>query len=292
MTLTIAVIITGLTVGAYYCLVALGLQMTYSGTRVLNFAQGDIAAFGGLLYFQLTSYDHIDAWGALAIIVPAGFVVGVLLQMLLWPFLRRAEVEFVAGVATIGVSFAIEGLLEMRYGADAVVAPPFVGGSPWSLFGAAVPRQDVIVTIAAVVGVTALFLLYRFTRIGLIIRANASNGEGARIVGLGITRVRVIVFGVAAALSAVAGALVAPLVGTSFQSGQEVLLISFVALVLGGTRSAVATAIGAVGLSLIQSAVGATSIGPYSDVVIFGILLAALLIRPEGIAVRRSLVRR
>jgi branched-subunit amino acid ABC-type transport system permease component len=155
-----------------------------------------------------------------------------------------------------------------------------------------VPRQDVIVIAAAVVGVVALFLLFRFTRVGLIIRANASNGEGAQIVGLGVTRVRAIVFGVAGALSAAAGALVAPLVGTSFQSGQEVLLISFVALVLGGTRSAVATAIGAVGLSLVQSAVGATSIGAYSDVVIFGIMLAALLVRPEGIAVRRSLVRR
>jgi branched-chain amino acid transport system permease protein len=292
MTLTLDIIVTGLTVGAYYCLVALGLQMTYSGTRVLNFAQGDIAAFGGLIYFQLTVNDHINAWLALAIILPVGFVLGVLVQFALWPFLRRAHVEFVAGVATIGLSFAIEGLLEMKFGADSEVAQPFVGGSPWSLFGAAVPRQDVIVIVAAAIGVTALFLLYRFTRVGLIIRANASNGEGAQIVGLGVTRVRSIVFGVAAALSAVAGALVAPLVGTSFQSGQEVLLISFVALVLGGTRSAVATAIGAVGLSLVQSAVGATSIGAYSDVVIFGILLCALLVRPEGIAVRRSLVRR
>jgi branched-chain amino acid transport system permease protein len=292
VTLTLDIIVTGLTVGAYYCLVALGLQMTYSGTRVLNFAQGDIAAFGGLLYFQLSVVEHIDAWLSLAIVLPAGFVVGVLVQTLLWPFLRRAQVEFVAGVATIGLSFAIEGLLEMKFGPDADVAQPFVGGSPWILFGAAVPRQDVIVIAAAVVGVVALFLLFRFTRVGLIIRANASNGEGAQIVGLGVTRVRAIVFGVAGALSAAAGALVAPLVGTSFQSGQEVLLISFVALVLGGTRSAVATAIGAVGLSLVQSAVGATSIGAYSDVVIFGIMLAALLVRPEGIAVRRSLVRR
>ncbi|HEV8064504.1 MAG TPA: branched-chain amino acid ABC transporter permease, partial [Acidimicrobiales bacterium] len=203
-----------------------------------------------------------------------------------------AHVEFVAGVATIGLSFAIEGLLEMKYGADSVVAAPFVGGAPWFLFGAALPRQDVIVMAAAAIGVAALFSLYRFTRIGLIIRANASNSEGAQIVGLGVTRVRVIVFGVAGALSAAAGALVAPLVGTSFQSGQEVLLISFVALVLGGTRSAVATAVGAIVLSLVQSGVGATSIGPYSDVIIFGILLAALLVRPEGIAVRRSLVRR
>jgi branched-chain amino acid transport system permease protein len=292
MALTLSVIITGLTVGGYYCLVALGLQMTYSGTRVLNFAQGDIAAFGGLVYFQLTTTDHLDAWGALAIIIPVGFVFGVLVQMFLWPFMRRAGVEFVAGVATIGLSFVIEGLLEMRYGPDSVVAQPFAGGAPWTVLGVAIQRQDVIVIVAAAVGVTLLFLLYRFTRVGLIIRANASNGEGAQVIGLGVTRVRIIVFGLAAALSAGAGALVAPLVGTSFQSGQAALLIAFVALVLGGTRSAVATAIGAVLLSLIQSAVGATSAGPYSDVVIFGILLAALLIRPEGIAVRQSLVRR
>jgi branched-subunit amino acid ABC-type transport system permease component len=292
MTLVLGIIITGLTVGAYYCLVALGLQMTYSGTRVLNFAQGDIAAFGGLLFYELTTNDHINAWLALLIVVPVGFVVGILVQWVLWPFLHRAEVEFIAGIATIGLSIAIEGLLEMKFGSDAVVAQPFVGGAPWNFFGVAVPRQDVIVIVAAVIGVSALFLLYRFTRVGLMIRANASSGEGAQIVGLGITRVRMMVFGVAASLSAVAGALVAPLVGTSFQSGQAVLLIAFVALVLGGPQSAVATAIGAVLLSLVQSAVGATSIGPYSDVVLFGILLAALLIRPEGIAVRRSLVRR
>jgi len=293
VTLVVGIIVTGLVVGGYYSLIVLGLQMTYAGTRVLNFAQGDVAAFGGLLYWQLSSQDHVNGWVCLVLLVPVGFAVGAIFRVVLSPFLRgQRQGELVVGIATIGLSFVVEGLLELKFGPNVEVAQPLVGGAPWVFFGAAIPRQDVVVMAGAAIAVVMLFMLFRYTRVGLVMRANAVNREGALIVGVSVARIGIIVFGIAGAISAVGGGLLVPVTGVDFGSGQDVLLIAFTALVLGGIRSAPATAIGAVVISLIQAGLAATPLEPYGDVVIFGILLLALLIRPEGIAVRRALVRR
>jgi branched-subunit amino acid ABC-type transport system permease component len=288
----IGVLIAGVSVGGYYCLVALGLQITYSGTRVLNFAQGDIAAFGGMLYWYLTGQDNWNPWLALLVVAPAGFALGALIQLVLRPFLSREAAILTTGVVTIGLSFAIEGAIQMLFGSDSELGVPLIGGGNWRVLGAVVDRQNVVIVVGAALFVLGLFLLLKYSRVGLVIRANAASAEGSAIVGVGVNRIQLLVFAGGAAMSAVAGALVSPLLGANFQSGQQVLLISFIALVLGGLTSAVTTAVGAVALAVAQAVLGTTSLGTYQNLVLFGLFLLALLIRPQGIATRKALARR
>lgn len=284
MTLVFGVAATGIALGAYYVLIALGLYITYAGTRVINFAQGAVAALGGLTFYALTVTHGLDRWLALPVVALLGFLAGSVMHLSLTPFMRRPDAFWAAGIATIGLSFVLEGIMLLRFGASTFISEPFVAGGPWILGDVAIPRQQVVVFVGAALATASLYALFQHTRIGLMLRANAASHEGAQVVGLHVTQLGAMVFGLAGALSAIAGALASPLLGTNFENGQVSLFVAFTALVLGGMGSAAAAAMGAFALALIQSVVAATPIGQFGNVALFAVLVLVLVVRPAGLA--------
>jgi branched-chain amino acid transport system permease protein len=290
MHLALSVVVAGIAVGAYYCLVTLALQMTYSGTRVLNFAQGDMAAAGGLGFWWLTSQEHLNDWLALGLVIVAGFVAGTIVCGLLTPFFKRSEIQ--AGVATIAISFAIQGLLQRSLGATTEVPNPLLSGNAWHWGSVVVVREDAVLVVGAIIVVGLLYALFRFTTVGLLIRASAASIEGARVSGVNEHVVRLIVFGVSGAISAAAGAMISPIIGASYAEGVDVLLIAFVAAALGGLGSVATATIGALGLSIVKQGVAVSSAGQYQNVALFLLLAAVLIVRPQGLGQRTVTVRR
>ena len=290
MNLTISVLVTGVAVGAYYCLVTLALQLTYSGTRVLNFALGDMAAAGGLSFWWLTTEQNVNGWLALVIVIVGGFITGGIMCGLLTPFFKSAEM--VAGVATIAISFALQGLLERGFGANTQVPGPLLSGPPWHWGSAVIVREDGVLVIGALIVIGLLYALFRFTTIGLLIRASAANSEGARVSGVNENFVRLVVFGVSGAIAACAGAMISPIVGASYDGGTNVLLIAFIAAALGGLGSVTTATIGALALSIVKQGVAVSSVGQYQEVALFIILAVVLIVRPQGLGQRVLKVRR
>ncbi len=277
-----SVLSSGIAAGAFYALLAMALQMTYSGSGILNFAQGDIAAFGAFAYWQFTVKNHVDGLIALVLALVLGLVVGAVVYLLLRPFSSRSAFE--ASMASIAVSFLLEGVFQYHFGSQTLLPAPLVRGGPLHLGGAVVPRQDIVIIVVAALAGAAVFVLLRLTRLGLAIRAVANNPEAARIAGVRVGLVQGSVFAIGGLLSFAGGAVTAPIVGAGFVSGQTFIVSAFVAAVLGGLGAVWMAALGGLALGIIESIIGSTSISNYTDAALFVVLILVLLFRPGGLA--------
>lgn len=283
-----ATLASGIATGAFFALLAMALQMTYSASGVLNFAQGDLAVGGAFAFWALTSQAGINVIASLLITVLIGFGVGLAVFSVVRLFTSRSALE--ASLATIAISFALEGIFQYVYGSQTNVAAPLMAGAPVHILGAVVPRQNIAIVVLAIVVAVAVLLILRTTRLGLMVRMVASNREGARSVGVSITQVQGAVFAIGGAISFAAGAAVVPITGASFVSGQTLIVTSFVAMVLGGLGGLWTAAAGGLVLGILQSYLGTTSAGTYTETVLFIILMAVLLLRPNGLFSRRAAV--
>ena len=281
-----AILAAGIASGGFFALLAMSLQLTYSSTGILNFAQGDLAVGGAFCYWELTTQAHLDGWVSLAICLPLGMIVGACVFSALRAFTRRSTLE--ASLATIAVSFCLEGMFQYVFGSQTDLAPALIPGPPLHILGAVVPRQNIVVVAAAIVLGAAVALVLQRTRLGLMVRIVASNPEGARSVGVSVDQTQCAVFAIGGVLSFAAGALMASIIGASFVAGQNLIITSFVAAVLGGLGGLWSAALGGLVLGVLQTYLGTTSAGTYTETTLFVVLMAVLLLRPKGLVARRA----
>lgn len=279
----LSIITTGVVVGAFYGLVAVALQISYVGTGVFNFAQGDLVTVGAFAIWSFNVGVGMNVWLALAATCVVGYIVGTLFErVIVRPVAGRPLIQ--AGLATLAGASILEGIIEIIYGPDTRSVPQFLSRGPFHLGPVVIPVQDPFVVAVVIVAAVSLFVFLRYTEIGLTIRASADNREGATIVGINVHRTSAIVFGLSGLLSAAAGAIMAPIIGASFVAGVNILLVAFTAAVLGGITSTVAVAIGGVLLGLLVTALQASAVAEYYQVGVLAVLLAFMLVRPYGVA--------
>lgn len=281
-----AIIATGLAVGALYALLAMGLQLSYSGTDVLNFAHGDVAVSGAFCYWYMTTQAHISGWLALMVSIVSGAIAGAIVYLVLRIY--SAKSTLIASIASIAISFVIQGVLQYSFGSEPKISQPLLAGNPIHLGSTVVPRQNLVVMGAAVVLGAALFLVINKSRLGLSVRATFDNSEAARTIGVSVFGVQLAVFMLGGLASFTAGAVVAPIIGASFASGLGMVVAAFMATVLGGLGRLWMAGVGGLLLGLIQSVIGSTSAGQYTQTVLFGLLMVALLLRPQGVLGSRA----
>jgi branched-chain amino acid transport system permease protein len=278
-------IISGIVVGSFYALMAIALQLSYAGTKVLNFAQGDLVVVGSFLLYSLIT-AHVNQWVAFVLLVPAGFVIGAIFEVIfVQPFLKRSLLE--SALATLGGALILEGILLEFYGPSARAIPAFIAGEWHSPLGI-ITYQSIFSLIISlvVIGGGAVLASGRW---GLVIRANADNPYAATLLGVSSRRAAIIAFGLGGAISALAGGLLIAVNGPSFDSGQQYILTAFTAALLGGLGNIGASAVGGLALGFIGALVQLTGIANYSFTITWGILLAVLLLRPSGLLGRAEL---
>jgi branched-chain amino acid transport system permease protein len=278
-------VVSGLASGGIYGSLALALVLIHRATGVINFAQGEMATFSTYIAWSLTTNHGWRYWPAFAVTLLASFLGGAALhQTVIRPVERGSVLRVV--IVTIGLLLAINGLMTWIWtGEVRAVESPFPSDT-MAIAGVTVSWQDIGTIVVSLGTVALLWLLFQFTKLGLAMRAAATNPAEARLVGVRVTWMLAIGWGLAAVLGAVAGLLAAPSLFLDPQMMQAVLIYSFAAAVLGGIDSPVGAVVG--GLII---GVGLNLLGTYVDFVgsdlrlpaALLVILVVLLVRPQGL---------
>jgi branched-chain amino acid transport system permease protein len=282
----------GIRSGAIYAGLALALVLIYRSTRVINFAQGEMATFTTFVCWSLMNHG-LSFWAAFPIVLAIAFVGGVAIERVLIQPVENASVLTIV-IVTLGLALLLNGLMSVIWGgANRPFDGPFstrtidVGGVPISV-------QDVGIVVVSFALVAMLGVFFRYTKLGLALRAAAVNPDSSRLVGVRVGWMLALGWGIAAVLGAVAGMMVAPVVFLDPNMMQTILLYAFAAAVLGGLDSPIGAVVGGIVLgltiTLLERYVGFVGSTLKLPVALL-LILVLLLLRPGGlfgrVAVRR-----
>jgi branched-chain amino acid transport system permease protein len=282
-------LVSGLTVGAIYALVALGFAIIYNASQVINFAQGEFVMIGGM-----TSAACVDAGLALPLAALAAIAVATLVGLLLAKFAvepaRGASVVTLI-IITIGASILLRGLATLVWDKKIHSLPAFTGDQPIAIGSAMLLPQVLWVLGSSALAVALLGWFFNRTLTGKAMLAVSHNRLAARLVGISVRRVLLLSFALSAALGALGGILIAPISFTSWDVGVMLGLKGFAAAILGGLGSGPGAVVGGLALGLIESLGAGYLSSAYKDVFAFLISLAARVFRPDGLFGRRAAER-
>lgn len=272
---------SGLTVGATYALAALGFTLIYNASGVINFAQGEFIMLGGMSALLLSQTGLPLALAiVLAVLITA--LIGVLVAKLAIEPARDADVGTLI-IITIGASLTIRGLAQVLFGKGAHALPPFSGDTPIAMLGATLLPQTLWVLGVSSVTVAALAWFFDRTRTGKAMLATAFNKLAAQLVGINTKFILTLSFGLAAALGAGGGILVAPITYTSYDVGIMLGLKGFVAATLGGLGSGVGAIAGGLLLGIVEAMTAGYISSAYKDATPFVLILLVLFLLPQGL---------
>jgi branched-chain amino acid transport system permease protein len=284
---------TGLSDGSIYGSLALALVLIYKATEVINFAQGEMAMFTTYIAWALMGHGATFRWWAFFATLGIAFVGGAALQQTVIRPLERASV-LTAVMATIALLVIFNGLAAWIWSPQLQFFPTPFPTSSWVIGGVHISKQDVGTFGVVMACVLVLWLFFRFTKLGLAMRAGALNPAAARLMGVRTSLLLALGWGFAAALGAVSGMMVAPTVFLTPNMMQAVLIYAFAAAVLGGLESPVGAVAGGLALGVLLNMLGQYVHPVTSELrlpVALAILLVVLLVRPAGLF-GRVVVRR
>jgi branched-chain amino acid transport system permease protein len=275
-------LLSGVATGSIYAIVGIGFTIIYNSTGIINFAQGEFLMLGGMIAVSLQSFLPLPL--AIAVSVAVTGLVGVAVQLVFLSWLKKPGVLRMI-IITIGLSILMREAA-LRVWDEKVHALPYWSGdetSSLAVLGARISPQVAWVLLVSALMVAALTLFFRFTLTGKAMRACASNPAAARLCGIRASWLVSLSFFLAAAMGALAGCVVSPLTQTQYDMGTSLAVKGFTCAVLGGLGN-VSAAVGAgILVGVLESA--SISVLPlaYKDVVALTIMLAILLLRPQGL---------
>jgi len=292
-------VVSGLASGGIYALLALALVIIHRSTGVINFAQGEMATLSAYIAWTLIVNHGWDYWPAFAATLAISFAGGVLIHRVVIRPVERGSVLRIV-IVTIGLLVAINGFIIWQWSAvPQLLEGPF-GTSTYDIGGVVVSAHDIGTFLVALGIVLLLWLLFRFTKLGLALRAAAVNPEESRLVGVRVTWMLALGWGLAATLGAVAGMLTAP---ANFALDPNmmapVLIYAFAAAVLGGIDSPIGAVVGGLVLGVLLNMLSFLSQYGLFDwfseelrlPAALLIILGTLLIRPQGLFGRPEVKR-
>jgi branched-chain amino acid transport system permease protein len=273
-------IFSGLAAGAIYASLALALVMIYRATDLVNFAQGEMAMFSTYIAWTLVNAG-LPFWAAFVLTLVASFLGGMTIERVLIRPVENAPV-LAAVVVTIGLLLIFNALAGWIFTYTLQEFPsPFPDRT---LFGALMTTRDLGVIGVTLVMLFLLFAFFRFTATGLAMRAAAQNPESARLCGIPVGRMLAIGWGLAAAIGATAGIMVAPVLFLDPNMMGGVLLYAFAGALLGGITSPVGAVVGGLIVGVTENLVGTYLIASQLKLTVaLGLIILVLVFRPNGL---------
>jgi branched-chain amino acid transport system permease protein len=284
MTQFLQQVVSGLASGGIFASLALALVLIYRATRAINFAQGEMATVSTFVAWSLV-HRGMPFWGAFFLTLALSFVGGVALERVVIRPVENAPVLTVV-IVTLGLAIGLNGFTSVEWGSEVKKFPSPFPTRPIHVGGVAFSIQDLGVIGVSLALVLALGAFFRFTKLGLALRAAALNPEASRLVGVRVSWMLALGWGLAAVLGAVSGMMIAPVVFLDPNMMQTVLLYALAAAILGGMDSPIGAVVGGLALGVILNLTGA-----YVDFiggtlrlpVALAVILLVLLVRPSGL---------
>lgn len=286
MSFLLQVVLTGLAVGCVYGLVALGVVVIFSATRLLNFAQGEFLMLGGLAAWWTLTYERWPLPVAVVVVIAVGMAAGALVSRAVISLMISRGAETIAIViATLAISIVLSQGVGLVTGPQSRPVPSVLTGPPIQLGGAVLTRASLSVVIGALLALAVFAWIRNRTRIGLALRAVGSNRLGARITAMNVASLETAAFALAGGVAAFGGLLITPITGWTPQMGLNIALLSFIAAIVGGIANPYSAFIGGllIGIltTLAQGYLPPTF--PFSTVTVFAALILVIAVRPSGI---------
>jgi branched-chain amino acid transport system permease protein len=276
------ILLTGITNGAIYALIAIGFVVIYNVTGIINFAQGQFTMLGAMIVVSLSTMGmNILLASIITIIIVA--IIGVLFYRLTLFPLRNNQNILTTIMVTMGVGMVISGISLVIWGTNSRTLPPFTKGNSLSIFNASITPQALWIIGICIAVIIGMFILFDKTYFGISIRACMSNQRASKFMGIPTERMALIAFALSAGLGALAGIVMAPATFAQYNMGMMLGLKGFVAAVLGGLTGAPAAIVGGFTLGIIESLGAGYISSSYVDFIAFAALIIIMIFLPNGI---------
>lgn len=277
-------VLSGITNGMVYALIGIGLSVIFKGTRIINAMQGEFAVVGALVTVFAMKAAGLPYAAAIAAGVLAGALSGALIDLaFVRPMMRRGASEESFLLLTIGLAFALSAAALYFGGRDSHLLPGFGGERVIDILEATLPVHAAWLIAVGAAVVLALRLFYTRTLLGLAMTAASNDADGATTTGIYVGRMRSLTFLLGGAVGAVAGILVTPLIAMNYQMGIGLTLKGFAAAILGGLTNPLGAVLGGLVLGLAESLAVVAFPSGYRDVVALSILVAIMIVLPNGL---------
>lgn len=282
----VQLLFSGLTVGSIYALVALGFVITYSITGILNLAQGDFAMLGALLCITFVNSGFPFIIAILLSVVLVMIIGGLFERSAIYPARHSSIATLI--IITIGAAFVFRGIAIFVWGTQPYALRPFTGNDSLQIFGAVIQTQNIWAIGISLVSLAVLYFFFNKTYMGKAVTACVVNPFAARLMGIQPRKMSFGAIVISAGLGALAGIIIAPISGASYDMGVMIGLKAFIAAVIGGLTNAPVAIAGAFIIGILEAFTEGYFSSGYKDAISFGLLLLVLFFMPNGIFAKAS----
>jgi len=276
------ILLSGIVLGSIYSLFAVGMVVLYRATTILNFSQGELFMLGPFLAFTLVNSLHVNYFVSIVMAILAISLLGILVFK--GAFQRLMEAPHLNQVlVTVALVYVFQGAARIIWGSEIRFLPPLFGYGAIQMGNVVIANQEIAI-LAAVAIFSVLFTwILMSTKAGKIMQAGSQSLRGASLIGINITNFQMVMWGVSAAIAALAGILVGPLTSIMPEMGAELLLKAFAAMTLGGFGSIPGALIGGLLIGVIENVTAFYISTALREISAFTIIIVILLVKPTGI---------
>lgn len=276
-------IVGGLAAGCLYAMVGIAIVVVLNITDIANFAQGEMAMVTTFFAYWLLESVGLNWWQAVPIAILFGLVQGIVIQqVVIRPLIGSPVLSAI--IATLGLNIVLNSVAGLIWGHQTYTFPsPFAFSAPFMLGSVPISVDSVVNIAAGLAIVLTMTWLFRFTWIGLGLRAASQNPTVARLMGVSISRTSAIAWGLGGLIGGIAGILVAPSLFLDTNLMGALLIKAFAGGVLGGLNSLIGVFLGCLSLGVAENLVGAYVSPAFGEAITFIIIIAVLIVRPEGV---------
>jgi branched-chain amino acid transport system permease protein len=280
--LLVAGIVQGIVLGVILALVTSGMTLIYRVTGIINFAHGGLMALAMYLAYDLKRYGNVDPLLSSLAIAPLMALVGwALFHVMIRPI--RRQHHLLAVQVLLGLSFVIEAVLLIRYGADMRTAENVFSGRFVTVLGVAIEVTRIVAFVISVIGLTGLGMALRWTEWGRRLRATAADELAAYLVGISVLRVEAWTWGIGVGILGLVGPVLADVFKMTPDMGLKYAIVALVVVIIGGGRTMAGTIVGGLLVGLSETLGLLYLPGSYGGLMPYALLAAVLLVNPRAV---------
>jgi branched-chain amino acid transport system permease protein len=275
-------LLTGITIGSIYAMVAIGFNIIYNATDAMNFAQGEFVVVGGLSMIMFHETLGLNLFISFLISVALVTLVGIIFERLTISPLKNPPLVTVI-LITIAVSIILKGLAMLTWGKDSHPLEPFSSAEPIQIGGAAILPQALWVIGITLLVVLLLTYMFRFTMVGKALRACAINRDATKLMGINAKVMITLSFAISGAIGGVAGIIITPITLMEYDRGAMLGIKGFSSAIVGGVGNSSGAVVAGLMIGILESFFAGFISSGYKDAFAFLIMLLVLFVRPGGL---------